>query len=137
MRVLLRKATRSDPTTFIISFGAWAVICGLGLLLPGNAFDYTPAWSRLQAIHADDTAWGVAMVLDGLLLVVSVRMRRLPQRASIAGFSAVMWGLLGASMIASAYQGGVTTIIGMYSLWGAFCCTLAIGQWVYHPGQDV
>lgn len=133
MRILLRKATRSDPTTFIVGFGAWAIICGICLLLPGNAFDYAPAWSSLQAIHADDTSWGVAMLLDGLLLILSIRLRRIPQRASIAGFSAIMWVVLGGSMVFSAWNAGVTSIVGLYSIWGGLCCLQSVEQWVYHP----
>lgn len=137
MRILLRKATRSDPTTFIVGFGSWAIICGICLLLPGNMFDYTPAWSSLQAIRADDTAWGVAMLLDGIALVTSIRLRKVPQRASIAGFSAVMWILLGGSMVFSAYSAGITSIIGFYSIWGGFCCLLAVEQWVYYPNGGI
>lgn len=133
MRILLRKAARSDPTTFILGYGAWAIICGICLLLPGNTFDYSPAWSRLQAIHADDTSWGVAMLLDGIMLILSIRLRRVPQRASIAGFSGIMWVLLGGSMVLSAWIAGITSIIGFYSVWGGLCCLMAVEQWVYYP----
>jgi hypothetical protein len=135
MRILLRRAMRSDPTTFVVAFGVFATICGITLLLPGNAFDFTPAWSSLQALHADDTMWGVVMFLDGLLLIISIRMAKVPQRAAIAAFSAVMWGLLGASMVISAYQRGITSIIGWYAIFGAIWCLVAVGQWVHYPSD--
>lgn len=133
MRILLYRLTKSDPTTFVGTFGMWSLICGIALLLPGNVFDYSPAWNALQVIHADDSAWGWAMVADGLLLIASIRMAKVPQRAAISAFSAVMWSLLGVSMVVDGYKAGFVSIIGGYSIWGSICCVVAVEQWVRYP----
>lgn len=137
MRVLLRKIVRIDPTTFVITFGMWCMICGVSLILPGNLFEYSPAWASLQAIHADDTTWGWAMAIDGMLLVASARMNKVPQRAAISAFSAIMWFLLGVSMLVDAYKSGFISIVGAYAVWGAVCCIFAVERWVYDTvGSD-
>lgn len=135
MRILLRRALRSDPTSFVFSFGLFSAICGATLLLPGNAFDYTPAWSQLQVWHADDRVWGGAMLSDGLLLIASLRMRKVPPRAAIATCSAIMWLPLGGSMIVSAHLRGITSIIGIYAICGAIGCAIAAEQWVHYPSE--
>lgn len=124
---------RTNPSAFIFSFGAWAIICGAALVSPLSVFDYHPSWSSLQAIHADERAWGVLMIVDGLMLMISLKLRKLPTRASIAAFSAIMWFLLGVSLVGTGIERGTTSIVGMYSIWGALSCIAAIEQWVNAP----
>jgi hypothetical protein len=136
MRVLFRRAMRSDPSMYIASFGIFAIICGFNLLMPGNTFDYSPAWDRLRDWHANDTAWGVLMLLDGLMMIISIRMRAVPWRAAIIGLSGLIWIFLGATMVISAYRQGITTIIGMYAIAGAIGCVIALEQLLHYPADE-
>lgn len=129
MLVLWGKVIRPEPSTMVVSFVAWSTVVGVSLVVPGNAFELSPAWSSLQAIHASDREWGVAMMVDALLLCISLRMRTIPYRAAITVFSAIMWTLLGISMVWNAWSAGFVSIAGVYSVWCALQALLCVGKW--------
>lgn len=130
MRIFLDKLYRADPTLFVFHYGVWCIVCGVSLLMPGNVFDFSPAWQQLQAIHADDTAWGWLMVANGLLQLASIRMRRIPYRAAISVTTAIIWFPIGISLCVSSYRTGFASIVGLYSLVGAVGSIFAVEQWV-------
>lgn len=74
--------------------------------------------------------WGWAMLVDSLLLIIGLRLKRIPQRAAINVFSAVMWALLGSSMVANAWKMGFISIVGAYSIWCSVQVLLTVGKWL-------
>lgn len=70
------------------------------------------------------------MLADSLLLVIGLRLKKIPQRAAINVFSAVMWALLGSSMIGNAWKMGFISIVGVYSLWCSVQVLLTVGKWL-------
>lgn len=136
MRLILSRIYHADPTLFVFNFGVWSIVCGVSLLLPGNIFDFSPAWNQLHAIYADDTAWGALMVASGLLQIASIRMHRIPHRASIALSTAILWFPLGFSLCISSYRGGFASIVGIYCIVGAIGCVCAVEQWVRTAGRS-
>jgi hypothetical protein len=134
--ILLRRLISPDPNTFGFAFSVWAAIVGISLLTPGNAFDFSPAWASLQQIHATDQEWGVAMMVDSILLFCTIRMQKFPFRAAIAISSSVMWTLLGVSMIFNGWKAGFVSVVGAYSVWCSILTLLAVGQWIIREGVD-
>lgn len=63
---------RRDPGTFVASFGSWAALNGLSLVLPGDAFELNPIYRELAGIGMADTWWGLAMVVDAAALFATV-----------------------------------------------------------------
>lgn len=111
----------------------WGVICAISLLLPGNVFKQTNVYSAMENIYPHDFWWGIAMLLDGLALQLSIFFRTTSIKSVIAAFSAVFWMMIGSLMLFSAAANGFFAIVGAYSVWGALGCFLAITQWVHHP----
>lgn len=136
MRILIKQLFSTDPSTFIGAFGMWAIIVGASVAGPGDTFALSPAWLALSHVSDKENMWGWLMIVNGLLLLASLRMSRIPQRASIALVSAVMWFVLGTSMVLNAWvYGGFFSIAGSYSVWCSIQAMVAVEQWVAHtPG---
>lgn len=135
LAMLSRNVTRRDPSTFIASFGMWSIICALSLLLPGNVFHQTNVYASMENIYPSDFWWGIAMLLVGVALQVSIFVRSVSFKSTVAAFAAVFWMMVGSLMLFSAASQGFLTIVGAYSVWGAVGCFLAITQWVHHAGD--
>lgn len=133
---VLYQITKGNPTIFVFYFGLWSLIAGIVLCLPGNSFEVSVVWNVLQSMHSDDTEWGIAMIIDGLLLVVSIYLAKIPYRAAIAATSAVMWLPIGLSMCIAGYEAGVATIVGAYSVLGSIGCMFAVEQWVHSDSRN-
>lgn len=132
MRTFFHRAFKSNPTGFISTFGVWSLSVGGSLLAPNDAFETSPAWRSLQLIYARDTEWGILMLIIGLLLLVSIRMNKIPHRAAIALSSAIVWGIIGVSMIANGLSNHIVPIVGVFSLWCSINGLLAVELWVTH-----
>lgn len=130
MRVLWHKLVSPEPNTFGVAFAVWAVIVGASLVVPGNAFDLSPAWDSLQHIHASDAEWGWIMLSDAILMFVSLRLPTIPYKAAIIIFSSILWATLGLSMIVNAWRASFLSIAGCFSLWCSFQALLSVGQWL-------
>lgn len=138
MRTLLTRLFRTDPSTFTGAFAAWSMTVGVSLLGPGNTFELSPSWASLQAFHATDKDWGVLMLVDGILLLFALRVQRIPYRVGICLFSAIMWFLIGISMIYNAYLlSNTISIVGTFSVWCALQAWIAVDLWVYHMPPQV
>jgi len=131
MRVFIRRLTKSDPTTFVTSFAVWSIVVGTALAGPHNLFTIWPSWQALEEIYNNDNAWGWLMISDGIMLLVSIRWAIPTVRATITLFSAVLWFVIGGAMLASGYQHGYISTIGLYSVICAVMATLATEQWLY------
>jgi hypothetical protein len=130
MRVFLRRL-RLDPLTFIICFATWSMICGLSLALPGEAWSYNPAWATLQAFRVPDTAWGLLMIADAILLFLAIRITDTSYRAAICIVTGVTWALLGISILVTSFQQfGHLSAVGAFSTVGAILCLVAAEKWV-------
>jgi hypothetical protein len=137
LRTLLTRLFRTDPSTFTGAFAAWSLTVGTSLLGPGKTFELSPAWATLQAMHGTDKDWGAMMIADGLLLLVALRLQRIPFRVGICLFSAIMWMLLGISMVYNGYvRGGFISIVGVFSIWCSIQAWIAVDLWVYHMPPD-
>ena len=130
---IIGKAARRDPTTFISAFSMWAMMCGLSLMLPETVFGKVQSYDAMNTIYPHEFAWGLVMFFDGVLLQVSVLARKVPFRASVAAFSAVLWMMLGSMMLFSAWAYSYFSVVGGFSVWGAVGCFMAIEQWIHNP----
>src|SRR3712207_865473 len=130
MRTFLGRI-KTDPTTFVITHAAWSFICGLSLILPGAAWNYNKAWATLQAIHVDDSAWGVMMLIDAALLLVSIRWTDVAYRSAVSLVSSIMWMLLGISIVVTSWwQSQQLSVIGTFSVVISLVSLAAVSGWV-------
>lgn len=136
MRTFFNRAFRSNPTGFISTFGVWSLIVGVSLTMPGDVFETAPQWRSLQLIYARDMEWGVFMIGMGVLLLLSIRMEKIPQRASIALVCAVVWALIGCSMLVNGLKFHIFSIVGAFSVWCALNGMLAVELWVTHTDGE-
>lgn len=120
-----------DPGTFLASFATWAILLGISLLMPGDIFVRAPVYSELARLGFDDTGWGCAMVVDGLLLGITVGWGKAGWRALIAISSAPFWFGFGALMMAGAWQAGFLSAVGAYNMLAAIYLSAAGAQWVH------
>ncbi len=130
---LLGEASRRDPTTFVGAFGMWGILCGISIVLPDDVFGKVSAYDTMNMIYPHENMWGMVMLLDGIMLQLSVLVKRVPFRSSIAAFSAVLWMMLGSLMLFSAWAHGYFSVVGGFSVWGAIGCFMAIEQWIHNP----
>ena len=134
LNTVLGRVGQRDPTSFIGAFSMWAIMCGVQLLWPGDVASTLPHFRLMHELYHDDRAWGIIMLIDGLLLQFSLF---LPKRhggacrSAIAGASACLWMGLGMLMVLSAWRAGYFTVVGAFSVWGGVGCFMAITQWIY------
>jgi len=134
MRTLAKRLFQTDPSTFTGAFGMWALVMGIALAGPGEAFGNGPSFNAMQSVYGVENHWGWLMIVDGVSLIASLRMSRVPQRAAISLISAMMWFSMGVSMLVSAWTAsGFLSVLGAYSIWCSIQALLAVEQWVYHP----
>lgn len=133
MALVVDKAVRRDPTTFIACFAMWALLCGIALVLPGNTFQRVTIYDAMASIHNVDHHWGMVMAVDGLLLYASIFLSSVSAKSTIAALSSVLWMMLGMLMLLGAGANGYFSVAGAFSVWGALGCFMAITQWVHTP----
>lgn len=118
-----------DPSTLVLAFAIWAAINGVSLILPGNAFALNPIYADMARLAWSDTAWGIVMLADAILLLVSVFLGSVPARAAIAVISAPLWFFAGVLLVAGASRIGLLSAAGGFDLFGASALAGAGAQW--------
>lgn len=118
------------PTSFIGAFAVWAMTVGMSLVLPGNGFELSPAWASLQVFQVQDHVWGSVMMLNGMIILYTMRLTNKVVISSVSLVSAIMWLLLGMSMVVNAYKAGFLSVVGAFSVWCALQALIDMDQWV-------
>lgn len=91
----IRSAPRRDPTTFIVTFAAWAALNGLSLAMPGEVFPVNPLYAHVRTLGISEHAWAVGMLFDALLLTIAACRSGVGFIASVLFFSALFWAFWG------------------------------------------
>lgn len=133
MRVLLKRMFLADPSTFTAAFAVWTICVGATVAGPGESFIRFPFLASLERIYPHENFWGWLMIINGVLLLWSIRLPVIPFRAMISLVSAVLWLMLGVSMIINTWiQEGRFSTAGTYSVWCAIQSLVAVEQWVVY-----
>ncbi len=122
---------RRDPGTFVASFGSWAALNGLSLVLPGDAFELNPIYRELAGIGMADTWWGLAMVVDAAALFATVGRCPLGLRVGVALVSSAFWAFVGLLILVGAARAGLLSAAGGMDVLGAVGLTATGTQWPF------
>lgn len=82
---------RRDPTLFIASFAASAILNGLSLLATNDTFSRSPVYSVAREIGVPENFTGSIMVLNGLGLLWGLGDRPPRVQSALALLTGILW----------------------------------------------